>query len=78
MYQDAPARVQSILNELCTCGKMFEKVVVIDVVDLDDLVRVAGEQVLVQRQPQDRQHMGDAAVLQRLLAAQRKEASCSC
>lgn len=78
MDQYATARIQTILDELRTSRKVFEKVVVIDIVDFNNLVRVVLEQVLVQRQPQNRQDMGDSAVLQRLLAAERKESSWSC
>jgi hypothetical protein len=59
MDEYASARIQSILNELVTDGKVLEKVLVIDIVDLDLLVREVLEESLVQRSSQDRQYMSN-------------------
>jgi hypothetical protein len=73
MDEYTSARIESILNELVTGGEVFEKVFIIDVVDLDLLVREVLEEGLVQRASQDRQYMSDLGGLQGLLTAESKQ-----
>lgn len=54
---------------------MSYEVFVIDVIDFNDLVCIAFEEFLVQRQSQYREYVRYAAVLQRILTAQGEETS---
>ncbi len=62
--------LQPALNELITSRKMFEQILIIDIVDLHDHVIKPLEQPLVQWQSQHRQDMRDAGCLQGFFTAQ--------
>lgn len=69
MHENRTFRVKGILYEPCAGREVLEQILIVDVVHLDDLVDIAFEQFLVQRQPQHGEDMRDVAVLQRLLAS---------
>ena len=69
MYKDGAASIQAILDELVAGREVFEQVLVIHVVHLDDLVTEALKQLLLQRKSQYRQYMRDATSLERVSAA---------
>jgi len=69
VYKDGAASIQAILDELVAGREVFEQVLVIHVVHLDDLVTEALKQLLLQRKSQYRQYMRDATSLERVSAA---------
>jgi len=69
VHKYASTRVQSILDESIAVREMLQQVLVIDIVDLDDLVRETLEELLVQRQLQNGQNMSDTSLLKSILAA---------
>jgi len=47
MHEDGTSGIETILDEAHTGRKMLQQIFVIDIVDLDDLVRVGFEELLV-------------------------------
>lgn len=76
VHEDATAAVKGALNETVGGRKMLEQVFIVDVVDLYDHVLLEWrEQGIVERQAQDREHMGDVCGLQGVPSAQGEEAA---
>lgn len=69
MHKDTPSCIKALLNELDAFGKGLQQVLVVHIVNFYNLVGVAFEESLIQRQSQDGQHMRDSRGLQRFLAA---------
>lgn len=63
VHEYGTARIESILDELDTVWKVLEKVLVVHVVHLYDLVMKALEQLSVQGQSQDGKNVRDASGL---------------
>lgn len=53
MHQNTSSRGEAILDELVTCRKVLEQILVVDVVDFDDFVLKAFEECLVEGQAED-------------------------
>lgn len=75
VHEHARARIQPILYEAVARREVLEEIVVVDVVDLDDLVGVAGEEAVVQGQSQNGEDTRDVRVSQGRLPAQSEETS---
>jgi len=65
--------IKRVLDEVIAGWEVLEQVFIVDVVDFDDLVVVIPEQILIQWQPEDGQHVCDTGFLQCFLAAQCEE-----
>lgn len=68
MNQNATASLDGSINETIALRKMFEQVLVLDIVDFDGHMREAIEQTLLHRQLQDGKNMCDARFSQGLFA----------
>lgn len=69
VHKHTASCIEPILDELDAVWEGLQQVLVVHIVDLHDLVSEPLEQILVQRQPQDRENMRDAGGLQRFFAA---------
>lgn len=52
MYKHATSRIQAILYEAIAFREMLEQVLIVNIVNLDDFVGKAFEQLLIERQLQ--------------------------
>lgn len=59
MDKDATSWIEAVSNEGVTRRKVLEYVFVFDVIDLDDMVFKADQEIGVQREPQGRYYMRD-------------------
>ena len=64
VYQDSAATIESFLYESITRWEMLKNVLVRDVVDFDDEMLVALEQIPIDRQAQYRDHVSNASLVQ--------------
>lgn len=69
MHQHAATSVEPGLDEAIAGRKVLEEVLVLDIVDLYYAMSEAVEQLTVQRQPQDGEHMCDTRRPQRFSPA---------
>lgn len=75
MHKNAASVLEAILDEVDCLWKVLEQILIVDVILFDDLVREAFKERLIQRQPQDREHMRYPRSLQCVLAAQGEQTS---
>lgn len=70
MHKYSTSTLESLPDELVRCWKMLEQVLILDIIHLNDHVFETLEQLLFKRQPQHRQYVGYARLLQLIFAAQ--------
>lgn len=73
MNQDPSSTVQPLPDEGIAGRKMLDGVVVFHVIELDDVVLEIEEEMVLKRQVQHRDYVGDIGLVQGLLAAQGEE-----
>lgn len=70
MDENSSSSIETLLDEPVGLWKVLEEIVVVHVVDLYDMMFISSKKVLVQRQPEHRQDMGDVGFFQSFLASQ--------
>ena len=73
MNQDPSSTVQPLPDEGIAGGKMLDGIVVLDVIELDDVVLEIEEEMVLKRQVQHGDYVGDIGLVQGLFAAQGEE-----
>jgi len=69
VHEDSTTGVKAILDKLVGGREVFEQVFIVHIVHFDHHVLETLEQLLVERKPQHRQDVGDAASLESFPAA---------
>ena len=70
MHEHPASAIKAFLDEAIGGNEILEQVLVLDIIHVDDKVLEGPEKILVQRQPQDREDVGDISVVQLLPSSQ--------
>ena len=75
MHEHSASAVKAFLDEAIGGNEVLEQVLILDIIHVDDKMLEGPEKILVERQPQDREDVGDVSVVQLLRSSQGEESA---
>lgn len=73
MHQTSPSAFQPLPQKFIGPRKKLQDILILDIIDFNDVMPVIPEQLLVQRESQGRNYMGDVGVPQGFFGPQSKQ-----